>query len=185
MIVRAIQSIAVLSVVAVVAISLYCGAVGIRSLEDFRNYRAMRSVDDPIVVALAAGALPAGSTTQEMLAIASPQWTENYGRCVIYGFKPKQSYDHQSIATVDGRVVSARVGSCTWRWSFYDDMPTDIAESVSNVRGLRSAIERMPEHAAILHPLLDAELVALGGSSGTADDEAEQCDGRGAADNAF
>ncbi|MCS7468013.1 hypothetical protein NZK35_15270 [Stieleria sp. ICT_E10.1] len=134
---------------------------GICSFDDFRNFRLMRSVSDPIVVAFADGQLGLGSTTQRMLCIDSPTWTENYGRCTIYGFAPKRGYDHRTVVAVDDRVVSARVGSCTWGWTFFDETPTDVADSVGVVRGLRDAIERMPEYAAILQPLLDDQLSSL------------------------
>ena len=174
MIVNAIKIFAFFSVAACVAIAIYCGANGIRSMEDFRNYRVMRSVADPVVVALADGSLVVGSTTQQLLAVETPNWTEDYGRCKIHGFTPERSYDHQTVVTVDGRIVSAHVGSCTWRWSFFDEIPDDVAKSVGSVRGLRDAIERMPEHAPIIQPLLDEQLAILGVQSVASTEEAEQ-----------
>ena len=162
MIVHLSKIVAFASVVACVALAIYCGANGIRSVQDFRNYRVMRSVSEPVVMALADGTLAVGSTTKQMLAVDTPFWTEDYGRCKIHGFAPERSYDDRTIVTVDDRIVSAHVGSCTWRWSFFDDMPDDVAESVGSVRGLRDTIERMPEHAAILQPLLDEQLGLLG-----------------------
>ncbi|WP_145390248.1 hypothetical protein [Stieleria neptunia] len=162
MLVRTLQTIALLTVASVIALVIYCGSIGIRSVDDFHDYRAMQSVDDPIVVALAEETLTAGATTQEMLAIASPQWSESYGRCVVYGFTPERSYDHQTIVTVDGRVASARVGSCTWQWSFFDNTPIGVAEAVGHVRGLRDTMERMPEYAHYMQPLLDEQLDILG-----------------------
>ncbi|MEZ6133801.1 MAG: hypothetical protein R3C53_02715 [Pirellulaceae bacterium] len=173
MLVRTLQTIALLATATVVAVAIYCGANGIRSVDDFHNYRVMRSVDDPIVIALADGTLPAGATTQEMLAIASPQWSENYGRCVIYGFTSERSYDHQTIVTIDGRVASAHVGSCTWRWSFYDNTPDDIAEAVGHVRVLRATMERMPKYAHDMQPLLDEQLDFLGVQVSSVKEEAE------------
>ena len=173
MLVRSLQTIALLAIGITIALAIYCGANGIRSFDDFQNYRTMRSVGDPIVVALADGTLPAGATTQEMLAVASPQWSENYGRYVIYGFTPERSYDHQTIVTIDDRVASAHVGSCTWRWSFYDNIPDDVAEAVGQVRGLRSTMERMPEYAHYMQPLLDDQLEILGVQVNAANKKAE------------
>jgi hypothetical protein len=175
--VHAIKTVAIMSVAACVAFAIYCGVNGIRSMDDFRNYRTMRSIPDPIVVALADGTLGLGSTTQQMLAIDSPSWTEDYGRCKIYGFTPERSYDHQTIVTVDNRIVSARVGSCTWRWSFFDETPDEIAESVAYARGLHNTIEQMPKYAAILQPLLDERLASLGVAT---DNKAEPSIGIGA-----
>ncbi|WP_461508659.1 hypothetical protein [Rhodopirellula baltica] len=121
----------------------------------------MRSVSSPVVVALADGSLAVGSTRRQLLAFDTPSWTEDYGRCKIDGFTPERDYDRQTVVTVDDRVVSAHVGSCTWQWSFFDEMPEDVAESVGSVRGLRYAIELVPEHAGILQPILDAELASL------------------------
>ncbi|MCC9644345.1 hypothetical protein LOC71_18870 [Rhodopirellula sp. JC740] len=162
MIVHAIKIVAYLSVVACIGLAVYCGANGIRSVEDIHNFRVMRSVPDPVVVALADGSLAVGSTTKELLAVDTPAWTEDYGRCKIHGFTPERSYDRQTIVTVDGRIVSAHVGSCTWSWTFFDEMPEDVAEAVGSVRGLRYAIDLVPEHAAILQPLLDEQLASLG-----------------------
>ncbi len=174
MFVHAIKTVAIMSVVACVAFVVYSGANGIRSVDDFRNFRVMRSVPDPIVVALADGTLSVGSTTQQMMSIDTPSWTEDYGRCKMHGFAHERSYDHRTIVTVDNRMVSVHVGSCTWRWSFFDEMPDDIAESVGSVRGLRDAIERMPEHAAMLRPLLDEQLSSLGVEQTAAGGKAEQ-----------
>jgi hypothetical protein len=174
MFVYAIKTVAIMSIAACVAIAVYCGVNGIRSLDDFRNFRVMRSVPDPIVVALADGTVNVASTTQQILSIDTPSWTEDFGRCRIYGFAPERSYDYRTIVTVDNRVVSAHVGSCTWRWSFFDEVPDDIAESVGSVRALRDSIERMPEHADILRPLLDEQLVSLGVYSVAAGGKAEQ-----------
>lgn len=176
MIAYGIKIVALFSVLACAAFAMYCNANGIRSVEDFRNYRVMRSVPDPIVMALADESLTLGSTTQQMLAVDTPSWTEDYGRCKIHGFKPERSYDHQTIVTVDDLIVSAHVGSCTWRWSFFDEMPDKIAESVGSVRGLRDAIERMPEHAAILQPLLDKPLATLGVQPEARPEKAEPSD---------
>ena len=171
--VRTLQTITLLVITAVVAVAFYCGTSGIRSLDDFRNYRAMRSVSDPIVIALADGILPADATTQDMLAIASPQWSENYGRCVIYGFTSERSYDQHTIVTIDGRLASAHVGSCTWQWSFYNNIPDDVAEAVARVRDLRATMERVPEYAQYMQPLLDEQLDLLDVQVNSADKEAE------------
>lgn len=96
------------------------------------------------MAALADGTLTLGSTRQQMLAIATPIWTEDYGRYKIYGFRPKPGYEGQAIVTVDDRLVSASVGSCTWSWSFFDETPQDVSEAVGAIRGLREVIERMP-----------------------------------------
>ena len=173
MIVHAIKIVAFVSVAACVALAVFCGANGIQSVDDFRNYRVMRSVPDPVVVALADRSLAVGSTTKQLLAVDTPSWTEDYGRCKIHGFTPKRSYDYQIIVTVDDRLVSARVGSCTWRWTFFDELPDKVAESVGAIRGLRDAIERMPEHAAILQPLLDTQLASLGAKLAESVSEAE------------
>lgn len=174
MIVRAITTVAFLSIAACIVLAICCGANGIRSMDDFRNFRAMQSVSDPVVVALADGSLMVGSTTQQMLAIDTPCWTKSYGRCEIHGFTPERSSGHQTVVTVDGRVVSAHVGSCTWRWSFFDEIPDDVAESVGSIRGLRDTIERIPEHTALLQPLLDDQLALLGMQLAEADAKAEQ-----------
>ncbi|HBE62439.1 MAG TPA: hypothetical protein DDX19_06785 [Rhodopirellula baltica] len=173
MIVNAIRIIASFSVATCVAITIYCCANGIRSIDDFRNYRVMRSVSSPVVEALADGLLAVGSTRQQLLEIDTPSWTEDYGRCKIHGFTPERDYDRQTVVTVDDRVVSAHVGSCTWQWSFFDEMPEDVAESVGSVRGLRYAIELVPEHAGILQPILDAELKSLGVQSAASAQESE------------
>jgi hypothetical protein len=101
-----------------------------------------------------------------MLAIATPIWTEDYGRYKIHGYKPKPGFEGQTIVTVDDRLVSASMGSCTWSWSFFDETPQDVSETVGAVRGLREVIERMPQYAAILQPKLDEHLRTLGMTKG-------------------
>jgi hypothetical protein len=166
MMVQAIKFIAIALVLFGIGIVVYCSANGIGSIHDYRDFRAMRSVREPIVDALADGTLTLGSTRQQMLAIATPIWTEDYGRYKIHGYKPRPSYDRQTIVTVDDRLVSASVGSCTWSWSFFDETPQDVSETVGAVRGLREVIERMPQYAAILKPKLDEHLRTLGMTKG-------------------
>ena len=91
MFVHAIKSVAITSVVACVAFAIYCGANGIHSLNDLHNYRVMQSVPDPIIVALADGSVSVGSTTKQILSIDTPDWTEDYGRCKVFGFAPERS----------------------------------------------------------------------------------------------
>ena len=169
-----IKTIAVAAIATCVAIGVHCRVNGIRSFDDYRNFRAMRSVSDPIVVALADQSITAGSTISELLAIDTPTWTEDFGRCVVYGFTPKRSFDYQTVEAVDGHVVSARVGSCTWRWTFFDNTPDGISSSVASVRSLRKTIDQMPAYATIIQPLLDAELVSLGAAPTKPRTEAEQ-----------
>lgn len=159
---RTLTSIALLALGTLLASTIYLAAKGIRSIEDYRDYRAMRLVNDPVVLALADGTLPAGATTQEMLAIATPEWSEVYGRCTVYGFEREGSYAYQTIVTVDDRLVAAHVGSCTWGWSFYDDTPSEIRGALASVQHLRKAIQEMPEHAHLLQPTLDESLGILG-----------------------
>ncbi|MEM6471713.1 MAG: hypothetical protein AAF802_19285 [Planctomycetota bacterium] len=185
MIVRAIKFVAFVGVVACAGFAVYCYANGIRSVREFRDYRMMRSVPDPVVVALANEKLTVGSTTKQLLAVDTPARTDDYGRCKIHSFKPERSYDHQTIVTVDGRIVSAHVGSCTWQWTFFNEMPDDVAESARFVQGLRHAIDLVPEHAAKLQPLLDEQLASLGVDKVATKKKTEPSDGRGAADRAF
>lgn len=156
-----IKSVAIVCVAASVAAVGYCVKNHIRSTHDWRNFRAMRSQSAPIVVALADGSLTAGASTSQMFAIEAPVRAEDYGRCVIYGFAPDRSYDRRTVVTVDGFVVAAHAGSCTWHWTFFDHMPSDIADSVSSVNSLRSTIDRMPTYKHLLQPMLDAELAKL------------------------
>lgn len=155
-----IKSVAVACLLAGVAVGYYCFKHNIRSLDDYRNFRSMRSDPSPIVAALADGTLTAGSTTAEMLAVARPAWTEDYGRYEVYGFA-YGGYENRTVAVLDGRLVAAGAGSCTWHWTFFDDTPSHIADAVGSVRGLRSVIDRMPQHKPSLQPMLDAELAKL------------------------
>lgn len=69
----ATKSVAMLCVAASLLAVSYCWKNGIRSGDDWRNFRAMRSQNAPIVVALAGGFLTAGSSAREMLAIRQPR----------------------------------------------------------------------------------------------------------------
>lgn len=157
----AIKSVAISCVAAGLLAVFYCWTHGIRSADDWRNFRAMRSYNAPIVVALASGSLSAGSSTGQMLAVDTPAWAETYGRCVFYGFAPEGSYDRVTVATLDGVVVSAHAGSCTWHWTFFDQMPTEISRSVNSINSLRTTIDRLPAYRHLLQPLLEAELTKL------------------------
>ncbi|MEM1347810.1 MAG: hypothetical protein AAGI01_04575, partial [Myxococcota bacterium] len=88
MIGKALQAAALFALAAVAAGLIYCTANGVWSIEDYDNYRSMRSVDDPIVVALADGALAAGDSTNVMIAIDQPEWSEVLGRFALHGFAP-------------------------------------------------------------------------------------------------
>ncbi|WP_164103823.1 hypothetical protein [Candidatus Laterigemmans baculatus] len=157
----ALRAVAIVGVAAGVAAVSYCVKNDIRSADDWRNFRAMRSESAPIMVALANGSLTAGDSVREMLAVERPVRSDDYGRCVIYRFAPERSYDYRTVVTVDGFVVAAHAGSCTWRWTFFDHTPSDIAASVSSVNGLRSTMDQMPTFKHLLQPMLDAELAKL------------------------
>ena len=162
----ALITVAVLSVAAFGAAVIFCSANGVALIGDLRNFRMMRAVDAPVVVALANGSLVEGSTVSQLLSTQQPEWTEEYGCFVTYGFTPVGSYDHYLVSAVDGRLVDAQVGSCTWRWTFFRNVPDDVAAAVGAVDGLRQSIDRMPERATVLQPLLDAELAKLTVASG-------------------
>lgn len=161
LIVPLLTTAAFIGITTCVSVGIFCRANNIHSADDFRNYREMRSVTNPVVVAFADGLLTVGSTKQELLSLDTPYWTDSYGRCEIYGFMPKRSYDYQTVVTVNSRVVSAHIGSCTWRWTFCDEMPVEVADAVASVISLRAMIERMPDDKDVLQPMLDEKLAFL------------------------
>ena len=153
---------ALTSVVVFATFMTFCATHDIHGPTDFRNYRIMRSSTHPVVIALADGSLVEGSRESALFAIATPVWTDDYGRYQIHGFAPKQSYDSITVQAIDGRLVAAGTGSCTWGWSFFYNVADDIALAASALDTLRDTIERRPEDAAMLKPCFDDVEFTLG-----------------------
>jgi hypothetical protein len=153
---RIVSIIVLFAIIAIGAITIFCAANGIWSRDDFYRYRMMRSTNEPIIDALADGTLHVGSTTREMLAIDSPDVVRDYGRCIRYSFAPANSYDYRTVTTLDGHIVAASVGSCTWYWDFFDELPEEFAQAIQIVRTLPQLVERNPQIAEHLTPMLEA-----------------------------
>ncbi len=121
----------------------------------------MIACQHPFVESLADGKVFAGMLERDLLSLHTPEWTEMYGSYTTFGFMP-QGYDYVTISTVNGRVTSARAGSCTWCWTFFEKTPNDVLESVHAIKSLRRAIGRSPSCESVLRPILWAQCVKLG-----------------------
>jgi hypothetical protein len=60
------------------------------------------------------------------------------------------------VTTLDGHIVAASVGSCTWYWDFFDELPEEFAQAIQIVRTLPQLVERNPQIAEHLTPMLEA-----------------------------
>lgn len=146
----------------VVWFATFCWFRGIRSVEALRNYASMASLDDPVVVALANGEILPGSPIEDLLAIRQPTTTKNYGRLVVHQYSPDFSYDYLQVQVLDGRVAAAYVGSCTWHWDFFDEVPADVSAAAANIRSAQAMIERFPEKSGRIRKALHSNYMILG-----------------------
>lgn len=160
-IVRALIAIAVACGLFFVVARAYCWRNGIHNVRDLENFRMMRSWEHPILHALQEHSIVVGTSLDVVRDIESPQWTEDFGRCQIFHYTPEGSYDRLVVVSVDNHVVSASAGSCTWHWTFFDNVPEDVRSAVGKVQGLRQTIELSPQFENILRPQLEQQMAIL------------------------
>lgn len=125
---------------------IFCASKGIWSRRDIERYLAMRSWASPVMIALDSGRLRPGSSVKELLEIEPCVWQEEYGKCVIYHYTPKGSYDGMTVVTWNQKLTAASAGSCTWHWDFFDTTPAWIIEKISLINQSRELQQRMPDY---------------------------------------
>ncbi len=144
---HAILTLIVLIIVTLITVpTTFCVSKGIWSRSDLDRYLAMRSSASPVMIALDSGRLRPGSSVEELLKIEPCVWQEEYGKCVIYHYTPKGSYDGMAVVTFDQKLTAASAGSCTWHWDFFDATPAWISEKISLIEESRKLQQKMPDH---------------------------------------
>ncbi len=126
------------------------------------DYAAMTGSPHAVVQALNSGTLQQGSSEDELLAIQQPLWQKHYGRYRIFGYEPENSYNSTVVCTLDGNVISAGTGSCTWHWLFFDSLPEDVSRARYALDTYREIVADDPDMKGPLQTSFDAVYATLG-----------------------
>ena len=157
-----LKLIASATIITLIGAAAFCWAYGIRSTRDLQNYREMIACQHPVVESLAEGIVFDGMLERDLLLLHKPEWTETYGCYSSFGFTPQGSYDYVTISTMNNRVCSAHAGSCTWRWTYFANTPSDVLETVHAIEALTRMIDQSPNTENVLRPILKSEYAKLG-----------------------
>jgi hypothetical protein len=124
------------------------------------SYEIVSHSDDALIHALFTGEIHIGSPIQSVTLKYPTQWTESYGPYTVCEFDESR-YSWRTLVAYDGRIVRASVGSCTWDWTFFDNLPSADATTISRVQHLRKYIASHPENAEKIRSLIQEQLLAL------------------------
>jgi len=84
------------------------------------------------------------SSIDAVTYIEPPVWTDTYGPYSVYGFD-ERGYSWRTIVTHNDLAISATVGSCTWDWMFFENIPVSDLTRISHVRFLRQYLTKHPK----------------------------------------
>ena len=125
-----------LNLLTVVAFALLICAIGvcaffdINTFQDVRGYIEMRRGFHPVWIDLALRRVDTGHETADFLREHPPPLVIEYGPFTDYEYEiaPRGclSFNTLRVTAIDGRLISARAGSCTWRHTFFADRSESV-----------------------------------------------------------
>lgn len=124
------------------------------------SYEIVSSSEDKLIRALFTGAIRLGSDIEAATSIETPVWTETFGTYAVHGFD-EQGYSYRTIVTHNGKAIRAGAGSCTWEWTFFDNLPEPALAAISHVQCMRKYLAKHPEFERRLTPLIQEQLLSL------------------------
>ena len=102
-----------------------CAFFDINTFQDVRGYIEMRRGFHPVWKDLALRRVDTGDGTGNFLRKHPPPLVVEYGPFTDYEYEiPPRGYisfNTLRVTAIDGRLISARAGSCTWRHTFFAD----------------------------------------------------------------
>ena len=124
------------------------------------SHKIVSHSDDPLIHALFAGDIQPGALIQAVTSKLPPLRTETFGSYSIDDFD-EPGYSWRTLVTYDDRVVRATVGSCTWDWTFFDNLPSEALTTISRLRYLRKYLKNHPESEEMISRLIQEQLSKL------------------------
>lgn len=114
-------------------VGLVCGACAFLRIShprDVEAYFEMAGECHPVWRQFALRRFTAGDSAAEFLRRFPPTYREEFGRYGLYSYHQSPDgiqFTGLSVITRDGRLLSARTGSCTWQFTFFhsDDAELD------------------------------------------------------------
>jgi hypothetical protein len=104
-----------------------CIFLRIHSFAEFESFLQMAGEAPPVWRQFAFRRFGPGDSVAELLRRFPPSGREEFGRYGVYGYGG--GFIGLGVTTRDGKILSARAGSCTWRYTFFstDDPEIDRA----------------------------------------------------------
>jgi hypothetical protein len=124
------------AIVAVIGSIYLVGASysGIWTTRDYAIYQAMGYECHPVWKDLYWGKIRKGESLDSVLEAHPPVKIEHFGDFVALQYHPDRSFTGIEIIAKEGRVLSARAGSCTWACKFFDGMTKEQWEHYWDAR---------------------------------------------------
>ncbi len=105
---------------------------GVNSMNDLRAYVGMAMVCHPVWKDLALHRIHDGQSVDEVIEITSPIYVVRHGRFVEIEYQEPLSFTVVQMIAVDGSLVRACTGSCTWEYTFFDSLNEADAKEMSD-----------------------------------------------------
>jgi hypothetical protein len=99
-----------------------CVFLRISSAADVKAYRGMASECHPVWKEFALRRFKAGDSAAELFHRFPPNHKEEFGWFGVYSYYQSPTgipFTGLGVITRDGKLLSARTGSCTWKFSFF------------------------------------------------------------------
>lgn len=117
-----------------VAMAIACSYFRIHSTRDLTAYVGMSFECHPVWKELALHRIQLGQPINVVIAQTKPISIERHGRFVELGYQERLSFTGVQIIAMDGKLVRASAGSCTWDHTFFDAMNEMDCETYSTSR---------------------------------------------------
>lgn len=105
-----------------VAMVIACNYFRIRSTRDLAAYVGMSHECHPVWKELAFHRVRLGQPVEDVIAHTKPISIDRHGRFIELGYQEGFSFTGLQIIAMDGKLVRACAGSCTWDYTFFDAM---------------------------------------------------------------
>lgn len=126
---------------------------GIDSTRDLRAYAGMALECHPVWQDLALKRIREGQSVDDVIAKTKPVYVVRHGRFVELAYQEPLSFTVVQLIAIDGKLVRACTGSCTWGYTFFDSMTNVDAQEMWGSFDSDERTLIYHGQAAITHPL--------------------------------
>ena len=129
---RRVRSVVYTTAIFAALLSILCWYFGITSPRDLKAYAGMATECHPVWQDLALHRIREGDAVDEVIAKTQPIYVVRYGRFVELGYQEPLSFTVVQMIAIDGKLVRAFTGSCTWDYTFFDSVTGADTQEMSD-----------------------------------------------------